>query len=90
MKVLFALDAVSCGSASELRSKRKELTTRANKLLDALQAAQKPAAAATEAAAAATPTGSTGPAAAAAVGQQQQQQQPSIAEQYRKKSWFRR
>jgi hypothetical protein len=91
MKVLFALDAVSCGSAVELRSKRKELTTRANKLLDAIQAAQKPAAAG------AVPNGSTG-AAAAAVGlqqqqqpqQQQQQQQPSIAEQYRKKSWFRR
>ncbi|KAF6251332.1 hypothetical protein COO60DRAFT_635437 [Scenedesmus sp. NREL 46B-D3] len=41
MKVLFVLDAVSCGAAVELRSIRKRLTTEANQLLDDIQAAYK-------------------------------------------------
>lgn len=94
MKVLFALDAVTCGSAVELRSKRKDLTTRANQLLDSITAAHKappnPAAAAAAAAtAAAKGGGSSGSGAgaqqpsAAPAAQQQRQAQP-------KKHWFRR
>jgi hypothetical protein len=41
MKVLFDLDAVKCGSSTELRVRRKELSTRANALLDEIQAAHK-------------------------------------------------
>lgn len=90
MKVLFALDAVTCGSAVELRSKRKDLTTRANQLLDAITAAHKappnPAAAAAAAAARGGGSSSAGaqPAAAAAPAAQQQHQAKP------KKHWFRR
>jgi hypothetical protein len=52
MKVLFALDETSCGAATELRAKRKELTQQANTLLDRIQAAYKAAPAAAAAAAA--------------------------------------
>lgn len=86
MKVLFALDAVTCGSAVELRSKRKDMTTRANQLLDSITAAHKapPNPAAAAAAAAAKGGGSSGSGAAASAAQQQPQQpQP-------KKHWFRR
>jgi hypothetical protein len=41
MKVLFTLDSVSCGTAVELRTARKRLTTKANGLLDQAQAAYK-------------------------------------------------
>lgn len=90
MKVLFALDAVTCGSAVELRSKRKDLTMRANQLLDSISAAHKapPNPAAAAAAAAAKGGGSSGrgagaqPAAAPAA-QQERQAKP-------KKHWFRR
>jgi hypothetical protein len=41
MKVLFLLDAVSCGAAGELRTIRKRLTTEANRLLDEIHAAYK-------------------------------------------------
>jgi hypothetical protein len=92
MKVLFALDAVTCGSAIELRSKRKDLTTRANQLLDAITAAHKaPPNPAAAAAAAAAKGGSSGsgagaqPAAAAAAPAAQQQHQAKP-----KKHWFRR
>jgi len=93
MKVLFALDAISCG-APELRAKRKELTAGANRLLDDIQAAHKaaPSAAAASTSAAAAAAGrSNGPAAASAAGKQQQQP----AQQQKEKKfgggkWFRR
>lgn len=87
MKVLFALDGTSCGAATELRAKRKELTQQANALLDRIQAAHKaaPAAAAgAPSAPAAASVGGSSTAAAPAL-QAQQQQQPK-----QKKHWFRR
>lgn len=83
MKVLFALDAISCG-APELRAKRKELTTGANKLLDEIQAAHKAA----PSAAAGRSSGS-----AAASGAAKQQQQPAQQQKEKKSGgakWFRR
>lgn len=90
MKVLFALDATSCG-VPELRAKRKELTTAANKLLDELQAAHKaaPAAAAGGAAGQAAVAAGSG---SGSAGRQQQQhvmdQAPGQKQQGRR--WFRR
>jgi hypothetical protein len=89
MKVLFALDETSCGAATELRAKRKELTLQANALLDKIQAAHKAAPAGAAAAAAAAPVAGSRTAAAPAPAPQtqpqQQQQQPK-----QKKHWFRR